>query len=264
MANPNKGPKWWLIIGVLTMVLGLGGCGTAVWAVNDFTSKITGADTTPFGEEYTFTASSGVAFIFTDSGLGRCDVVDEDGNDVPLTADTANVDASAEGYSLVDGFETDSGTRYSVLCTSATETGSGTFRIIEINGSSLVLVVVGGFGGAFFLFLGFIFLIVGVVRRYSWNKKRKAGMIPPGGGYPGGPPAPGGPAPYPGGPAPYPGGPPAPGGPPPAPGQAPPAPGGPPPAPGQMPPPAPGQAPPAPGQAPPPAPGQTPPPPGTT
>lgn len=249
MANPNKGPKWWLIAGIVTMLLGAGGCGTALFSGASFVNKITDAPATPLGEEYSFTAVSEFALIFAESTAARCEAVDSEGRSVPLTADTGGFESSAEGYQLIDAFETDSGSRYSVFCTSTSDAGS--FKIIELDGSALVVVVVGFTGGAFLLFLGFIFLIVGIVRRYSWNKKRKAGQLP------GGPSAPGGAVP-----AGYPAAPPGPAGygPPPAPGQ-PPA-GGPPPAPGQSPPPAPGGPPPAPGQSPPPAPGGPPPPPG--
>lgn len=240
MANPNKAPKWWLIIGIVTFLLGIGGCGASVVSISSFVSKITDAPATDMGDTYEFEAVSGAAFIFADTIVEDCEVLDADGSPVPLTADTSNVEANADGYNLVDGFETDSGATYEVTCQSLS--GRGEFKIVEFDGSALVIAAAGIGLGTLLLFLGFIFVIVGIIRRYSWNKKRKAGMY--GGGGPSGPmPSPTGAPPAPGSfvpPAPAaPYAPQAPG----APG-APPAPGGyvqPPPAPGATPPPAPGQ-----------------------
>jgi len=237
VANPNKkAPKWWLIFGILFFLIGVGGCGLgsakAASFANDFETI---GDTVPYGSSLEVSGRSGaLSVVFTSTLTASCTVVDENGNTQVLEAVQSGIDdTTSDGFFAQGGFEEDGGITYVVECGGGLD-DSGEFGVVSINLSDLLIVAGGIAGGGFMLFLGFIFIVVGIIRRVSWGSKRKkmaaGGYTPPGagaGGYV--PPAPGGyVAPAPGG---Y--------GTPPAPGQAatpPPAPGGyaTPPAPGQV------------------------------
>lgn len=244
MANPNKAPKWWLIIGILLFVLGIGGCGYGVAKAGSFVNDITDdLDETPYGDELVVDGKgNSQGWIFATDSSADCVVEDDDGDSVTITDISSSVDTSSdEGFVGIGAFDVERGVEYTVVCDGPSD--DGTFGVFNVNLSDLMLIGGGIAGGGAGMFFGFIFSLIGLVRRISWGRKRKAG------GFGGGP---SGPMPSPSGAPPAPGGfvPPAPGGfTPPAPGgfTPPPAPGGPPPAPGGFtPPPAPGGPPPPP------------------
>lgn len=244
MANGNKAPKGWLIAALISFLLGVGGCGLGAVTAGQFAGDL-GDDlsTTPYGSSRSFSGSGDTgALILASDGTATCDVTDEDGNPVDVEGLASGTEVSSDGLDGVGTFTVDDGVTYDVFCDGI---GTGEFAVVSVDLSDVFIIAGGLLGGGFFLFLAFVFLIIGLIRRSGWKKKQRLGGGPGGpGGYT--PPAPG-----------Y-GTPPAPGGygTPPAPGAAP-QPGG-----WGTPPPPTGPAPEQPGWGAPPAPGQTPPPPG--
>ena len=274
MADGPKPPKGWLIAGIICLILAIGGCATGVVGIATVGGAVGDiATTTNFGESTSFTSESdtGALVLLTEDA----DCAGQDGSGNAITFDTpgGNISADANGKSFNSArtFDTVKGESYDLSC--GDPSGSGSFTVLKLPGfpggiGGLAAAIAGGFlGGGLLFVLGFIFLIVGLVRRSGWKKRNSGtgGMAMAGGAMAGGaiPPPPGGmPPPAPGGYGAPPPAPPAPGGygaPPPAP----PAPVGPPPAAPPPAPPAPAAPPPAPSAPPPPPPGppQMPPPP---
>jgi hypothetical protein len=269
MANSQSKPKGALIAALVCFVLGIAGCGFAasravpfISDLADFVSELDNfATNNPMGEPVSFTAGGDDGLVLL-SDEAACT---GDGPDGAVRFEAyegfgpgTNVElngTSMSGYIL---FETRSGADYSITCGSA---GTGSFLVTSaptflVEGAPGLLGGLLAFlGGAFFVFLSIVLLIVGLVQRSRWSK-RNAGQQPY--GQPGPPAYGSGQAPPPPGGAPGWGSAPAGGGqvpPPPPTSGTPGAPYLPPPAPAQTPPPPPPPSPGDPGQPPPPPPG---------
>lgn len=243
MANGTKPPKGWLIAGIVCLLLGIGGCAAAGVGVASLAGLVDDIrEETPFGRSMEFTAENdaGALLLLTESVA--CQVLDGSGEEVVVEeiSGSFTVESDTESFDTLRQFDTSDGERYEVTCGEEGDP-DGSFTVLKlpsILGGALGAVVLAGgvLGGALFLLLGVIFLIVGLVKRSKWKKNPPAGTYggPPPGGYM--PPPPGGFQPG-GGSAPQPGyGTPAPpgyGSPPPGPpsGPATPPPGPPPPPP---------------------------------
>jgi len=234
MANRTKAPKGALITGIVLLLLGLGGCGAAAFGVASLAGLADDiTDTINYGESTRFTSASNAGALVLLSSDATCAGVDGSGQDLTFgnPGGTFTVNANGESFTSALTFDTVEGETYELSCDDALETQAGTYTVLKLPsvfGGVLgaVMIGAGGVGGALFLVLGLIFVIVGLVKRSKWKKQNSSGgpgaaMAP--GGY-GAPPAPVGYAPPP--PS---GAPPMPSGygaptPPPPPGQAPPPP----------------------------------------
>jgi len=223
MADPTKkAPKWWLIIGIVFFLVGAGGCGLGIAKASSFASAFTSIDdAVPYGDVYTVTGRNGdIAIVFTSTVAADCSVTDGAGTSVRLDdLQTGIDDTTQDGFFAQGVFTESSGETYTVECTGRVN-DNGEFSVISLPLSDLIIATGGFLGGGLALFLGVLFVIIGIVRRVSWNKKRKGlaggGTYPPGGPMgPAGTYPPAGPGSYGTAPPPAPGGyapPPAPGG----------------------------------------------------
>jgi hypothetical protein len=266
MADGTKAPKGWIIAGVIFLLLGLGGCATAFAGVASLASLADDVtNTQPYGEVSSFTSDSNAGALVLLTSDAECVGVDGTGAAIEFSVPGGSftVDTGQESFNNARTFETTRDETYELSCGDPLGVDTGSYTVLRLpsilSGAVGALVLAGGgLGGALFLFLGVVFLVVGLVKRSKW-KKNRAGMVgtmPPSGA-PGGfgspPPPPGGvgapPPPAAPGMTPQPQ-------PPSIPPMTPPAPSAPPPAPPM--PPAPSPAPPP---APPTTPGEMPPPP---
>ncbi len=207
MANGTKAPKGALIAGVVLLLLGLGGCGAAAVGVASLASLAEDVtNTTPYGETTSFTSSSDAGALVLLSNQATCAGVDGSGNELVFEDPGGNitVDANGEQFTSALTFDTTDGETYELTCADSSGQQGGTYTVLKLpsilaGGVGVLVLAVGGLGGALFLVLGLIFLIVGLVKRSKWKKQNSSGgpgapMAP--GGY-GAPPAPGGYAPPP-------------------------------------------------------------------
>lgn len=255
----EKAPKTAIIVGLVLLLLSLGSCvfggATLSSTVTDVRDALNEAESQPAGTVVSVENAEGLIMIFGDREDMVCEVLDQNGNKVNGDVDSAGpgTEVTSSGTEFfLEGFEARIENSYRITCGKGLEQGK--FLVVNIPNLRAALSGVAGLGFGFLLFvLGWIFLIVGLIKRGKWKRSHRPdgpqghtpSQPPPGqawnapsGSVPG-PPPPGGlstpPAPggY-GGPGSFPGG--APPSYPPQPGyQQPPVPPPPPGAPGQPP-----------------------------
>ena len=216
MANGTSKPKGALIAALIFFLLGLVGCGIAaattipfITDLVDWVSEIDDfAQTNRMGESATFTADGedGVVLLTSEAactgegpdGAVRFDAYQSFGTGT-------NVDFNGQSYEGYQLFDTRTGASYTITCGSG---GAGSFIVITaptflIEGFGAAgFGILSGLGGAVFMFIAVILLIVGLVQRSSWKKRNQGpppgaygapGAVPPAPGAPGvAPPPPGG------------------------------------------------------------------------
>lgn len=205
MADGTKAPKGWIIAGVIFLLLGLGGCATAFAGVASLASLADDVtNTQPYGEVTSFTSDSNAGALVLLTSDAECSGVDGTGAAIEFSVPGGNftVDTGQESFNNARSFDTVQGETYELRCGDPLGATTGSYTVLRLpsilSGAVGALVLAGGgLGGALFLLLGVIFLIVGLVKRSKWKKSR-AGMVgtmPPSGA-PGGfgapPPPPGG------------------------------------------------------------------------
>jgi hypothetical protein len=215
MANgTRKAPRGWLIAGVVCLLVGIGGCGAAVAGVAALVDVVNDSSgQTAFGSTVGFTSSADSTAVVLLTDDVPCEAVDDANRAVVVEefADEVTIDTDAASFRTIRTFDTREGDRYDVTCGS--EGDQGTFVVAELPGiltgvTGALVFGAGILGGALFLLLGVIFIVIGLVQRSRWKKQQGPGASPfGGGGYPpppgsgaggyGAPPPPGGSTPPP-------------------------------------------------------------------
>jgi hypothetical protein len=185
----SKPPKGWLIAGVIFLVLGISSCGVGTVISASFASSLTellsGASTVALSETTRLDATTSTGVVVSSSVPGpggpveaavSCEGEDENGNQIffnePSAGTTGTVTSGEDTLVFVYSFDTSPGMSYTVVCT-GTEFGEGKYAVASFPGVGKVVVGLSGIVSGFnFMFLGTIFLIVGLVKRSKWKNKR--------------------------------------------------------------------------------------------
>jgi hypothetical protein len=173
----TKPPKGWLTAGVIFLVLGISSCGvgTVISArgANLVTDVLSGESTVALSETTRLDATTSTGVVVSSSEAVSCEGEDENGNQVlfqaPPAGTTATVTSGEDTLVFVYSFDTSPGMSYTVVCT-GTGFGEGKYAVTSF--PSLLVGLSGIVSGFSFLFLGTIFLIVGLVKRSKWKNRR--------------------------------------------------------------------------------------------
>jgi hypothetical protein len=187
-------PKAALVTALVFLLLGIGGCGFAVAKavpyISDLVDFVSDLDqvgrVVPMGQEVSFDSggSDGVALLSGEAvctGEGPSGPVSFQGYEAFGPGTTVELGGvQMNGYIL---FDIESGSEYTIRCGDSSSSGSYTATTAPsflVDGAPGFLGGIGaGVAGAFFVFLSFILLIIGLVQRSTWKKKQNQGFATP-------------------------------------------------------------------------------------
>lgn len=195
-ATQKPKPKGALIAALVFLLLGIGGCGFAaaksVPYISDLVDFATDLDqvgrVVSMGEETSFTSSGskGIALLSEEAvctGEGPSGPVSFDAYTSFGPGTTVELGGvQMDGYVL---FDIETGSEYTITCGDSSSFGrytSTTAPSFLVEGApGFIGGILAGFAGAFFVFIAFILLIIGLVQRSSWKKKQNQGPPASGG-----------------------------------------------------------------------------------
>lgn len=192
----DRAPRGALLTGVVFLVISMAGCGFGAVKVgstiNEARKSVKNSAMNPSGSVVSIEGDGGLALAFGTRSDMRCEVRDDNGNEVLDNFDGVNAqfNDNDRNYYLIRGFTAKAGVSYQVMCWD--DLADGDFAVVKIPDLKPAVSGLAGFGvGAVCFLIGGVFLIVGLVRRGKWKRSHRDRPTSHDGPMTGVPPAPG-------------------------------------------------------------------------
>ncbi|MFM7068823.1 MAG: hypothetical protein ACKOYM_05110 [Actinomycetes bacterium] len=181
MADRQSPPKKMLIIGVVLLLLGLGGCGYGAAAAKsvqtDLFAAANGGTSLALGASRDVTATSATLLVFlrptgtTCTGSSSAGATLEFGDPTSLPISTPD---GGERYDAAYVVTVRSGEVYSVTCGEPGTSGRFAVASLPVSAGRLGLLATAFSGGGVMLVLGVGLTIGGIVGRFRWTRRHRA------------------------------------------------------------------------------------------